>query len=227
MDKKDIRCIYHELLDDIYNLNHNIDAPNPSEFFYHLTGCGGDNFATSELLLYLINISASLLEKENKTTDIEKVISFWKGEYISDLPELKEIQNKLVNIYNDLKNTRDSFIISFTIFSNGFHIYSKYVKYTDAALVAETLRNRQQEISRAGVLARNNKHKQLKEYTKALFDEQKSKKSKLTINAFSNDKDNQKQIETYAKKIVYNWLNNDKSLSIRRMLYPKNNNKYK
>ena len=67
----------------------------------------------------------------------------------------------------------------------------------------------------------------MKEYTKALFDEQKSKKSKLSINAFSNDEDNQKQIETYAKKIVYNWLNNDKSLSIRRMLYPKNNNKNK
>lgn len=83
------------------------------------------------------------------------------------------------------------------------------------------MQERQQEISQAGVKAKNNKHEMLKKYTKDLFEQQHNLNKKLTINNFANKTENIKKLQEYAKEIEYNWCNSDYSLSIRRMLYSK------
>ena len=221
MKRQEIREIYELLLTDAYNLNQDYFILDPSEYFYNLTGCGADNYATSSLFINLINISVFLLEKEEKNLTIKTVVDFWKGNKVYPNKELTVLQQKLLNIYTGFQNCKDGLYLAFFVFANGFDICMKHLKYTDAELAKKILQERQQEISQAGVKAKNHKHDLLKEHAKDLFEQQQRLNQKLTKNAFANKEDNIKKLQEYAKEINYKWENSDLSLSIRRMLYPK------
>ena len=221
MKRQEIREIYELLITDAYNLNQDYFILDPSEYFYNLTGFGADNYATSSLFINLINISVFLLEKEEKNLTIKTVVDFWKGNKVYPNKELTVLQQKLHNIYTGLQNNKDGLYLAFLVFSNGFDICIKHLKYTDAELAKQILQERQLEISNAGVKAKNDKHERLKKYTKDLFEQQKNLNKKLTINHFANKEENIKKLQEYAKEIAYNWCNSDYSLSIRRMLYKK------
>lgn len=221
MKRQEIREIYELLITNAYNLNQDYFILDPSEYFYNLTGMGTDNNATSSLFINLINISVFLLEKEEKNLTIKIVVDFWKGNKVYQNKELTVLQQKLHNIYTGLQNSKDGLYLAFLVFSNGFDICIKHLKYTDAELAKKILQERQQEISQAGVKAKNNKHEMLKEYAKDLFEQQHSLNKKLKINAFANKAENIKKLQEYAKEIEYNWCNSNYSLSIRRMLYSK------
>lgn len=221
MKKQEIREIYELLITEAYNLNQDYFILDPSEYFYNLTGCGADNYATSSLFINLINISVFLLEKEEKNLTIKTVVDFWKGNKVYPNKELTVLQQKLLNIYTGFQNNKDGLYLAFLVFSNGFDICIKHLKYADAELAKQILHERQQEISKAGVKAKNNKHEMLKKYAKDLFEQQHSLNKKLTINNFANKEENIIELQEYAKTIEYNWCNSDYSLSIRRMLYSK------